>query len=66
MSDDLRKGAPEDRARINVNEPWELKYWSKTLGVTPDKLKEVVRQVGARTEDVEKYLSATAETAVRE
>jgi hypothetical protein len=66
MSDDLRKRGPEDRSRINVNEPWELKYWSKTLGVTPDRLKEVVRQVGTRTEDVEQYLSSTAETSVRE
>jgi hypothetical protein len=66
MSDDLRKRGPEDRSRINVNEPWELKYWSKTLGVTPDRLKEVVRQVGTRTDDVEQYLSSTAETSVRE
>jgi Protein of unknown function (DUF3606) len=66
MSDDVRKRGPEDRSRINVNEPWELKYWSKTLGVTPDRLKEVVRQVGTRTEDVEQYLSSTAHTSVRE
>jgi len=66
MADDFRKRGPEDRSRINVNEPWELKYWSKTLGVTPDRLKEVVRQVGARTEDVEQYLSSTAETSVKE
>jgi hypothetical protein len=66
MSDDLRKRGPEDRSRINVNEPWELKYWSKTLGVTPDRLKEVIRQVGTRTEDVEQYLSSTVETSVRE
>jgi hypothetical protein len=66
MSDDVRKRGPEDRSRINVNEPWELKYWSKTLGVTPDRLKEVVRQVGTRTEDVEQYLSSTAQTSVRE
>jgi hypothetical protein len=66
MSDDLRRRGPEDRSRINVNEPWELKYWSKTLGVTPERLKEVVRQVGTRTEDVEQYLSSTAETGVRQ
>jgi hypothetical protein len=66
MSDDLGKRGPEDRSRINLNEPWELKYWSKTLGVTPERLKEVIRQVGARTADVERYLSSTAETAVRE
>jgi uncharacterized protein DUF3606 len=66
MSDDFRMRGPEDRSRINVSEPWELKYWSKTLGVTPERLKEVIRQVGPRTEDVEQYLSSTAETAVRE
>jgi len=65
MSDDVRNRGPEDRSRINVNEPWELKYWSKTLGVTPDRLKEVVQKVGTRTEDVEQYLSSTAEMSVR-
>lgn len=65
MSDDLRGRGPEDRSRINVNEPWELKYWSKTLGVTPERLKEVVQQVGTRTEDVEQYLSSTVQTERR-
>jgi hypothetical protein len=66
MADDLRERGPQDRSRINVNEPWELKYWSKKLGLTPERLKEVVRQVGVRVEDVERYLSATAHGAVKQ
>jgi hypothetical protein len=56
MSDDLSNRGPADRSRINVNEPWELKYWSKELGVTPDRLKELVRQHGVSVAAVRKAL----------
>jgi hypothetical protein len=46
----------QDRKRINVNEDYELRDWSKSLGVTPDKLKEAVAAVGDRAEKVREYL----------
>jgi hypothetical protein len=46
MSDDPTKRGPADRTRINVNEPYELEYWSKELKVSRDQLKELVKQHG--------------------
>lgn len=56
MSDDLNKRGPPDGIRINVNEAWELRDWSKHFGVTPETLKAAVAKVGVMTKDVKKYL----------
>ena len=56
MADNLTNRGPADRARINVHEAWELDYWCKELGVTPEKLKEVVKAVGVMAVDVRRYL----------
>ena len=34
MADDKKQRAPQDAARINVNEEYEVMYWTKELGVT--------------------------------
>jgi hypothetical protein len=39
MADDKSNRGPADRARINVNEVYELAYWSKELGVSTAQLK---------------------------
>jgi Protein of unknown function (DUF3606) len=57
MSDDLKKRQPEDPKQINVNEPWELKYWSQKLGVTPQQLKAAVKESGPTAAAVKKKLS---------
>jgi hypothetical protein len=36
MADDTAKRDYRDRDRINVHEDYELRYWTKELGVTPD------------------------------
>jgi hypothetical protein len=41
---------PVDRTRINMNEPYELRYWSKELGVSTAQLKSVVKKVGDGTD----------------
>jgi hypothetical protein len=46
MSDDLNKRGPQDASRVNVNEEWELRYWTKKLGVTEEELKAAVEKVG--------------------
>ena len=38
MSDDKRNVGPADRDRINVNEDYELRYWTQALGVSADEL----------------------------
>lgn len=56
MSDDLEKKIPQDATKVNVNETWELDYWSKKFGVTEERLKEAVKAVGTSADAVEKYL----------
>lgn len=56
MADDKTKTGGQDRERINVNEDYELRDWSKSLNTTPEKLKEAVQAVGDRAEKVREYL----------
>ena len=34
MSDNLKDNGPQDRARINVHEEWEVRHWTEALGVS--------------------------------
>ena len=56
MADDKTKTGRADRDRINVNEPYELRDWSKALGVSEDVLKAAVRKAGPMAKDVAKAL----------
>jgi hypothetical protein len=56
MADDTAKRDYRDRDRINVHEDYELRYWTKELGVTPEKLKQTVEKVGVMATDVRKAL----------
>lgn len=57
MSDDKSNAGQADRARINVHEDYELRDWSKRLGVTPDKLREAVQAVGTSADAVRGHLA---------
>jgi uncharacterized protein DUF3606 len=46
MADDLRQKRPQDEARISTSEDWEVRYWTKELGVTADQLKRLVAEHG--------------------
>jgi len=46
MADDKTKTRPQDAKRINLNEDYELRDWSQKFGVSPEKLKDAVKQVG--------------------
>jgi hypothetical protein len=56
MSDDKTKTAPQDADRVNVNEDYEVQYWTKKFGSTPEKLKAAVEKVGVMAKDVEDEL----------
>lgn len=46
MADNLQHAGPQDRSRININEDWEVRYWTDALGVSKDELTELVKEVG--------------------
>jgi hypothetical protein len=56
MADDLGKRGSPDRDRININEDYELRDWSKKFGVSPEELKRAVAQVGDRADAVRQHL----------
>jgi hypothetical protein len=57
MADDKKNTGKQDDIRINVNQDYELRDWAKTLGVTPQQLKDAVKAVGPVVKDVRKYLN---------
>jgi hypothetical protein len=59
MADDKSNNGGADRTRINVNQDYELRDWSKKFDVTPEQLKEAVKAVGDRAADVEMHLKGS-------
>ncbi|MDB4922338.1 DUF3606 domain-containing protein [Mucilaginibacter sp.] len=56
MDDKTKTGSP-DRDLINPSEYYELEYWSKKFGVTPEKLRSAIKAVGSSAKEVEAYLN---------
>jgi hypothetical protein len=57
MADDKTKQGPADSSRINLSEDYEVAYWTKTLGVSKEKLSEVVKEAGTSAKAVREYLA---------
>jgi Protein of unknown function (DUF3606) len=56
MSDDTSKRGAADRSRINLEQDYEVRDWSKTLGVTKEELVAAVKAVGNSADKVREYL----------
>jgi hypothetical protein len=56
MDNLTKKGAP-DRSKINMHEVYEVKYWTKELGVSKEELQKAVDKVGNSASAVRKELS---------
>ncbi len=56
MADDKSKTGSPDRDRINLNEDYEVQYWTKALQITPEKLRSVVEAVGNSADAVREHL----------
>ncbi|PZN94570.1 MAG: DUF3606 domain-containing protein [Alphaproteobacteria bacterium] len=46
MADDRTKRGPQDAARVNINEDYELRYWTEQCSVSRAELEEFVRWAG--------------------
>lgn len=58
MADNKKKRGGSDRGLIALGEPYEVRYWSKKLKVTPAKLKYAVKKVGHSSKKVAAYIKA--------
>jgi uncharacterized protein DUF3606 len=56
VADDLAKKGTADRSRINLNEDWEVLYWSKEFGVSTERLQAAIRKVGNSVDAVRNEL----------
>lgn len=57
MADNLQNAGPQDRSRINVHEEWEVRYWTEELGVSKERLAELVKEVGPTSAAVRQRLT---------
>jgi hypothetical protein len=57
MADDLTDRGAQDRARINVNEAHEVRYWTEALNVDEDQLRSAVAAVGVSADAVRRFLA---------
>ena len=63
MADDLKDRGAQDRARINVNEEHEVRYWTRTLGVTEEELRTLVQQHGVSAARIREALAQRKKSA---
>ena len=56
MPDDRSRRGSRDRMRINMGEDYEVEYWTKTLGISKDRLTETVKKVGDSVQAVRREL----------
>lgn len=56
MADDKTNRGPQDRSRINLQEDYEVRYWTDKLGISKSQLEEAVREVGSSAKAVEEEL----------
>ena len=54
--DNLNRRVPEDPQKININQSWEVEYWTKKLQISEKKLRVLVAKVGVNVDDVKKEL----------
>jgi hypothetical protein len=54
--DNLTKRDQRDRSKINMHEDFEVKYWTRELGVTREQLQKTVDKVGNSAATVRKEL----------
>ena len=56
MSDDMKKSG-RDRKEISLDEEYEVRDWTRSLGVTKEELAEAVAKVGHSADRVREYLA---------
>jgi len=56
MADDKTKVGGQDRARINVNEDYEIRDWCQSLNVTEQELRKAVADAGDSADKVREHL----------
>jgi Protein of unknown function (DUF3606) len=56
MADDLKNRGAQDRARVNVKEDHEVRYWTQKWNVSKEQLAAAVNKVGVAADAVAREL----------
>ena len=56
MTDDRTKRGEPDRSLVNLQEDYELDYWTKKFGVSREALSDAVKAVGSSADRIEAFL----------
>ena len=56
IADDLKNRGAQDRARVNVNEHHEVRYWTHKWGVSEEQLMTAVNKVDVAANAVAREL----------
>jgi hypothetical protein len=56
IADELKSRGAQDRARVNVNEDHEVRYWTQKWGVSKEQLAAAVKKVGVSADAVAREL----------
>jgi hypothetical protein len=57
MTDSLTKRDQPDRSKINMNQGFEVHYWTKHLNISKEELQKIVDRVGNSAAAVRKELA---------
>ncbi len=57
MAETPQQRRPANPDKISLTEEWELKWWAKELGTSPEDLKAAVKAVGDATTKVRQHLN---------
>ena len=60
MSDDKTNRGNPDRKLISLNEDYEVRYWTEALGVSEERLRQLVSQHGHSAERIREALGKAA------
>jgi hypothetical protein len=56
MADDLKDRGAQDRSQVNVQEDYEVRYWTQKWGVSKEQLTAAVQKVGVSVDAVAQEL----------
>jgi hypothetical protein len=57
MSHNKKRTDTKDRTTININQPYEVQYWSEKFNVTPDELRDAIERAGSEVKEIERTLN---------
>jgi hypothetical protein len=56
MADDRDIRGPQDRSRINTDQDYEVRYWTRELEISEEELRRAVQTVGSSADKVREHL----------